>query len=94
MTHVIKSVKVPCPRFITTDHSVWVIDFGLMEFRRLPRQVYSRKVTSVPYDKMDWIPFVSYMQNRDLEDGRVRFTVALSKDWGDWITSTYDPKEQ
>lgn len=86
-------------RLIVTMNSLWAFDFTSMEFQRHPRHEDSMGTTMVPYLQTDWSSFVAFQQIPcpDADGplaGRVRFTVYLSQEPGDWITSTFDPKEQ
>lgn len=88
-----------CMRMIVTNNSLWVIDFTNMEFQRHPRNDSSRDTTWVAYDQTNWTPFVSFKQSECPEgiselEGRIRFTIGLSVNPDDWITSTFDPKDQ
>ena len=86
-------------RLIVTTNSLWAFDFTGMQFQRHPRHEDSMGTTWVPYEQTDWTDFIGFTQSPCPDDneelaGRVRFTVYLSGAPGDWITSTFDPKEQ
>jgi len=86
-------------RLIVTTNSLWAFDFTNMEFQRHPRHEDSEGTTWVPYEQTNWTTFTSFHQVPCPDEdgplaGRVRFTVYLSDTPYDWITSTFDPKEQ
>lgn len=86
-------------RLIVTTNSLWAFDFTNMEFQRHPRNEDSQGTTMVPYEQTNWTPFVGFQQVPCPDEdgplaGRVRFIVWLGEESWNWITSTFDPKEQ